>query len=79
MPSTSLPGRRTRARAVVHIARRSTPRSNSSDSFHGPEAVCLSGPSFVKEYREHYTAHAVPIVNHPATVFHIPLSIPKRQ
>jgi len=55
MPSPSLPGRRTRALVAVHNPRRSTPRSNASASFHGPEVACLSGPSCMKEYPEHYT------------------------
>jgi len=40
---------RSPAPAVEHNARRSSPGSNSLDAFHGPEALCLSGPSFVKE------------------------------
>jgi len=53
MPSTSHPNRRLHTNVVVHNARRSTPRSNDSDSFRGPEAESLSGRSCVQDYREH--------------------------
>ncbi len=55
VPSTSHPNRRLHTNVAVHNARRSTPRSNDPDSFHGPEAESLSGRSCVQEYREHYT------------------------